>query len=85
MYAAVAQLAVVKACLLGALACQLRYACHGFALALAALYLLLYHTGNVKVAVQVVVNLGLYEVTHVFVDRHAVGRHVQRTQFYLRL
>ena len=85
MYAAVAQLAVVQIGLLGTLASQFRDARHSLSLALGGFNLIFQHLHYLLVAVQEVIDLGLYEVTDVFIDRHSIGRHGERAELYLGL
>ena len=85
VYAAVAQFSVVQVCLLGTFPCQLRHARHSLTLSLACLYLLLYYLCYVKMSMQIIIHLRLYEVTYVFVYRNAVWRHCERAQLNLCL
>ena len=95
MDAAVAQFAIVQVGFLRTLTGQLRHAGHRLAFLLALLYLAEHGLGGVGVLVQIVVHLGLDEVTHIFIDRdgHWVfgidggrhGCHRQRAELDLRL
>ena len=68
MNTAVAQLPVVQIGFLSPLASQLCDSCHCLSLFLALLYLLQHDVRHVLVLMQIVVNLGLYEVSDILVN-----------------
>ena len=82
---AVTQFAVMQVSFLGTFAGQFRYACNGFAFLFRFLYLLLDGFGYVRILVEEVVHFQFDEVAYVFIDGHAAGRHVGRTQLRLGL
>ena len=85
MDAAVAELAVMKISLLGSLTGQLRHTCHRLTVTLALLNLILKYFGHILMNVQIVIDLLLDEVTHIFINAHPVWRHRGGAELDLRL
>ena len=83
--AAVAQFSVVQVSFLGPFSCQFGNPRHSFSFAFALFHLVFNHLGNILVNVQIVVYLLFHKVAHIFVDAFAVGSHLCRAQFNLRL
>ena len=74
---AVAQLPVMQVRLLGPLTSKLCNARHGLAFLLALAHLLQHHLSHIRMLMQVVIHLGLDEVTHIFVHAHPIRTHRQ--------
>ena len=86
MNAAVAQLAVVEIGFLRTFTGEFGHSRHCLALALVLLNLLKHHLRDLGILVKIIVNLGLYEVSHILVDTYtAVGHHRERTKLNLGL
>ena len=85
MDTAIAKFTVMQVRLLGTLASQFGHTGHGLSFPFRRSNLLEHGVGNLRILVQEIVHLLFDEITHIFIHRHSVRTHGQRTEFDLGL